>query len=127
MDRYATLLEVDIFPMTPEYQDKEQERCVRELLKRNGFSVTGISEEMGGNPILSDAFIATDEILSAVHRIREKLEEWYPKHDVSYDTTHSDFYRETAVFEQIQLISVEHTTQGTIDRTKMTELPGDND
>lgn len=122
MDHYATVLEIDVFPTEPEKQDEEQERYVRDLVETLGFSVADISVDMGGNPILTDAFIATESTLSKVEKIEQKLEEWYPNHDVSYTTTYSDFYRETAIFDQIQLISIEYTDQGAVDRDKMKTL-----
>ena len=122
MDHYATILEIDVFPTEPEKQNKEQERYVRDLVETHGFSVADISVDMGGNPILTDAFIATEPTLSRVENIEKKLEEWYPNHDVSYTTTYSDFYRETTIFDQIQLISIEYTDQGTVDREKMKTL-----
>jgi hypothetical protein len=101
-----TILEVDLFPESPEKHKREDFDRVTDLLSGHDFSVADISIEQGGNPILTDAFIDTSERLDSVEEIQKTLSEWFPEHEVTYSRTYSDFYRETAVFPETQLLTV---------------------
>jgi len=106
-DVQPTILEVDIFPTTPTEQTNDDFDRVRQLLSDHGFSVADISIEQGGNPVLTNAFLSTPENLNQIDDIQQTLAGWYSDHEVTYSETHSDFYRETALFSETQLVSVE--------------------
>lgn len=102
-----TILEIDIFPTMPTEQTNDDFNQVTQLLSDHGFSIADISLEQGGNPVLTDAFLSTTENLNQINDIQKTLDAWYSDHKVTYSQTYSDFYRETALFPEIQLISVE--------------------
>lgn len=99
-------MEVELFPEAPEKHTNEDFTRIKELLSGHGFSIADISIEQGGNPILTDAFIGTSEHLDSVENIQKILSEWFPEHEVTCSQTYSEFYRETAVFPETQLITV---------------------
>jgi len=101
-----TILEVELFPESPEKHEREDFDRIRDLLSDHEFSIADVSIEQGGNPILTNAFIGTSERLGSVETIQKTLSEWFPEHEVAYSRTYSDFYRETAVFPETQLLTV---------------------
>lgn len=115
-DIEPTILEVEIFPTTPTEQTKDDFDRVTQLLSDHGFSVAGISLEQGGNPVLTNAFLSTPENLDQIDDIQQTLTAWYPDHEVTYSQTHSDFYRETALFSETQLVSVEFSGNESTDQ-----------
>lgn len=106
-DVQPTILEVELFPTTPTEQTNEDFDRITQLLSDHGFSVADVSLEQGGNPVLTNAFLSTSENLDQINDIQQTLAAWYPDHEVAYSQTYSDFYRETALFQEVQLISVE--------------------
>jgi hypothetical protein len=104
-----TILEVELFPESPKKHKREDFERITDLLSDHEFSIADISIEQGGNPILTDAFISTSEHLDSVEEIQKTLSEWFPEHEVTYSRTYSDFYRETAVFPETQLLTVLHS------------------
>ncbi|KAB1184809.1 MULTISPECIES: hypothetical protein [Haloferax] len=120
-DIKPTILEVDIYPTSPEEQEERQFNCVRNLLADYGFSIADISTEQDSNPVLTDAFTTLDSNIESVEQIVKTLEEWYPGHEVSYSRIYSDLYRETAIFPETQLIAVEYVKGGATDYQAMTE------
>jgi hypothetical protein len=106
-DVRPTILEVELFPTTPTEQTNDDFDRVTQLLSDHGFSVADVSLEQGGNPVLTKAFLSTPENLDQITDIQQTLAAWYPDHEVTYSQTYSDFYRETALFSEVQLVSVE--------------------
>lgn len=109
-DVQPTILDVEIFPSTPAEQTDDDFDRVTKLLSEHGFSVADVSLQQGGNPVLTNAFLSTPENLDQINEIHRTLADWYPDHDVTYSQTYSDFYRETALFSEVQLVSVEFSS-----------------
>ncbi|MUW14654.1 hypothetical protein GJ633_08230 [Halorubrum sp. CBA1125] len=115
-DVQPTILDVEVFPTTPTEQSNNDFERVTQLLSDHGFSVADVSLEQGGNPVLTNAFLSTPENLDQIKDIQQTLATWYPDHEVTYSQTYSDFYRETALFSETQLVSVEFTGNGSRDK-----------
>ncbi|WP_125920022.1 RidA family protein [Haloparvum sedimenti] len=105
-DVQPTILEVDLFPTTPTEQTDEDFDRIAQLLADHEFSVADVSLEQGGNPVLTNAFLSTPENLDQINDIQQTLAAWYPDYEVTYSQTYSDFYRETALFPEVQVVSV---------------------
>lgn len=115
-DVQPTILDVEVFPTTPTEQSNNNFERVTQLLSDHGFSVADVSLEQGSNPVLTNAFLSTPENLDQIKDIQQTLATWYPDHKVTYSQTYSDFYRETAIFSETQLVSVEFTGNGSRDK-----------
>jgi hypothetical protein len=115
-DVQPTILEVELFPNTPTEQTNEDFDRIGQLLSDHGFSVADVSLEQGGNPVLTNAFLSTPENLDQINDIQQRLAAWYPDYEVTYSQTYSDFYRETALFPEVQLVSVNFSDDSSRDQ-----------